>query len=123
REGSGSPFSSTFILRCWFQSCIVKPTNSCPCSFRIAAAAEESTPPLIATAIFIAQNLYFLRLKVQLQSEMSCFPQLRITMAKSFQLRFCVKLRRRACRVVLEFFHREDKRLWPESHCRKTIEV
>src|SRR5262245_6215947 len=32
---------------------MVKPTSSCPCSFRIAAAADESTPPLIATAIFI----------------------------------------------------------------------
>ena len=30
----------------WFHNCIVKPTSSWPCSFRIAAAAEESTPPL-----------------------------------------------------------------------------
>src|SRR5688572_22224259 len=53
RDGSGSPFSSTSIPRRWSHNCIVKPTRSCPCSFKIAAAAEESTPPLIATAIFI----------------------------------------------------------------------
>src|SRR5262249_55223264 len=29
-------------------------TSSWPCSFKIAAAADESTPPLIATAIFIS---------------------------------------------------------------------
>src|SRR5260221_13821161 len=53
REGSDSPFSSTLIPRRWFHNCIVKPTSSWPCSFRIAAAADESTPPDMATAIFI----------------------------------------------------------------------
>src|SRR4029079_6317506 len=52
------PFSSTLIPRRWFQSCIVKPTSSCPCSFNNAAAAELSTPPLIATAIFIKPTIY-----------------------------------------------------------------
>jgi hypothetical protein len=32
----------------------VKPTSSCPASLNNAAAAELSTPPLIATAIFIS---------------------------------------------------------------------
>jgi hypothetical protein len=32
---------------------MVKPTSSCPSAFKIAAAALLSTPPLIATAIFI----------------------------------------------------------------------
>src|SRR5260221_1970747 len=39
--------------RRWFHNCIVKPTSSWPCYLRIAAAADESTPPDIATAIFI----------------------------------------------------------------------
>src|SRR5262245_36722917 len=39
--------------RRWFHNCIVKPTSSWPCSRKMAAAADESTPPDMATAIFM----------------------------------------------------------------------
>src|SRR6185295_14392490 len=35
----------------WSQSCIERPTTSCPSSLRSRAATEESTPPDMATAI------------------------------------------------------------------------
>src|SRR3954470_5388495 len=37
--------------RRWFHNCIVKPTALRPPAFTMAATTEESTPPLIATAI------------------------------------------------------------------------
>jgi hypothetical protein len=33
--------------------CIDRPTTSCPCDFSRYAAVEESTPPDMATAIFM----------------------------------------------------------------------
>src|SRR3954462_13215498 len=40
----------------WSYSCIDRPMTSCPCSARSAAATDESTPPDMATTIFMGFN-------------------------------------------------------------------
>jgi hypothetical protein len=42
----------------WSQSCIERPTTSCPSFFKRRAATEESTPPDMATAIRMAKRLH-----------------------------------------------------------------
>src|SRR5262245_10163795 len=49
RTASGMP--SCPARRRWFQSCSVSPTTVCPCARSMAATAEESTPPDMATAM------------------------------------------------------------------------
>jgi hypothetical protein len=49
----GIPVLSWPARRRWFQSCMVKPTTSCPSARSMAATVEESTPPDMATAMVL----------------------------------------------------------------------
>src|SRR6266852_7780430 len=52
---SGMP--SWLARRRWFQSCMVKPTTSCPSARSMAATVEESTPPDMATAMVLGLGI------------------------------------------------------------------